>query len=112
MGMCICRRLLRVEDLEDVHGLFKDFVVEHRPSLNIDEVATGEAWFGRRALERNLVDELKTSDEYLVDKCEEMDVFQVRYLQHKHKLERLIDKMSKIWTPPKFGYGLAEENFG
>ena len=101
-----------VDDLEDVHWLFKDFVVENRPSVNIEEVATGEAWFGRRALERNLVDELKTSDEYLVEKCEVMDVFQVRYVLHKHKLDRLMDKVVKLLKPTDFRNTIPEEHIG
>ena len=88
-----------VDDLEDVHVLFKEFVTEHRPSLNIEEVATGEAWFGRRALDRNLVDELKTSDEYLIEKCDETDVFQVRYVIHKHRFDRLMEKMTRLAMP-------------
>ncbi|MBT4493665.1 MAG: protease SohB [Gammaproteobacteria bacterium] len=88
-----------VDDLEDVHRLFKDFVSDHRPSVEIEEVATGEAWFGTRALDRKLVDELKTSDEYLVDRCDEMDVFQVRYVLHKHKLDVLMDKVTRLMSP-------------
>lgn len=88
-----------VDDLEDVHALFKDFVTEHRPAVDIEEVATGEAWFGRRALEHKLVDELKTSDEYIIEKCDEMDVFHIRYVIHKHRLERFMDKVASIAAP-------------
>jgi len=101
-----------VDDLEDVHKLFKDFVTEHRPAVAIEEVATGEAWFGRRALERNLIDELKTSDEYLVHKCEEMDVFQVRYVLHKHKLDRLMDKVTKLMMPSVSRHSIPEQHIG
>ena len=48
-----------LEELEDVHVLFKEFIAENRPAVNIAEVATGEAWYGKRALEHKLVDELK-----------------------------------------------------
>ena len=47
--------------------IFKGFVADNRPSLDIDEVATGETWFGKDALARNLVDKLKTSDDVLLD---------------------------------------------
>ena len=53
-------------DIEDVLTLFKAFVAQQRPSLNIDEVATGETWFGADALERGLCDELKTTDDVLL----------------------------------------------
>ena len=57
------------------------------------------AWFGRRALEHRLVDELKTSDEYIIGRCDEMDVFHIRYVIHKHRLERFMDKLASIAAP-------------
>ena len=84
------------EELEDIHLLFKDFVSENRPSVSIEEVATGEAWFGARALERKLVDELKTSDEYILELCAERDVFQVQYIQNKNRLDRFFERLTRI----------------
>ena len=55
------------KDIEAVLVLFKGFVEQNRPSLDIDNVATGETWFGNDALQRNLVDKLKTSDDVLLD---------------------------------------------
>ncbi len=78
-----------VEEIEDVHRLFKDFVRGHRPGLDIERVATGETWFGQRALDLGLVDELVTSDEYIVKACDEADVFEVRYVEKKPLPERL-----------------------
>ena len=68
-----------LEDLEDTHVLFKEFVGEQRPQLDIDKVATGEIWYGRRALEEKLIDEIMTSDEYIMDRLEDYDVFQVKH---------------------------------
>ncbi|MFP3441309.1 S49 family peptidase, partial [Pantoea sp. SIMBA_133] len=51
-----------LEDLEDTHGLFKEYVSERRPDLDIAAVANGDIWFGKRALEVKLIDEIKTSD--------------------------------------------------
>jgi serine protease SohB len=42
------------EDIEGVFNLFRDFVKENRPQLDIEKVATGETWFGTAALERGL----------------------------------------------------------
>ena len=50
------------EELEEVHTLFQEFVVDNRPELDI--AATGEAWYGSRALELRLIDALATSDEH------------------------------------------------
>jgi len=81
-----------VEELEETHGLFKDFVSEYRESVDIDKVATGEIWYGKQALEVNLVDELMTSDQYLMDAAEEADIYEVRYELKKS----LQDKLSEI----------------
>lgn len=77
------------EDIEDIHALFKEFVTSHRPQLNIEEVATGEIWFGQRALSKSLVDELMTSDEYITNACEKSDVFEVKYKIKKTLPEKL-----------------------
>ncbi len=78
-----------VEDIEDIHVLFKDFVQQHRPQLNIEKVATGEIWFGQRAIDNALVDELMTSDEYIVKACNDSDVFEVKYCEKKSLPEKL-----------------------
>lgn len=53
-------------DIDATHDLFKQHVADHRPNLDISKVATGEYWYGKRALELGLVDELKTSDDFLL----------------------------------------------
>jgi serine protease SohB len=77
------------EELEDTHALFKEFVAEFRPQVDIEQVATGEVWFGKRAIAANLVDELMTSDEYLTAACADADVFLVRFEEKKSLQERL-----------------------
>lgn len=81
------------EDLEGVLVLFKAFVSEHRPKLDIDSVATGEVWFGQDALKQNLVDELKTSDDVLLELLkEEKEIYSVRFRdpERKSPLARLL----------------------
>lgn len=70
------------EELEDTHLLFKEFVSRWRPQLDIAQVATGEHWFGERAIAMKLVDELVTSDEYIVNAAKDADVYRV-WWQHK-----------------------------
>ncbi len=77
------------EELEDTHRLFKQFVTDHRPQVAIDSVATGEHWFGSRAMALKLVDVLQTSDDYLLERARTMDVFAVRYKRKKPLAERL-----------------------
>lgn len=77
------------QDLNITHDLFKRFVASYRPQLSIDEVATGEVWLGMAALENQLVDELKTSDEYLAERAKQADVFHLHYVQRKSFQERM-----------------------
>ncbi|MBQ0782873.1 MAG: protease SohB [Amphritea sp.] len=90
-----------IEDLEDTHSLFKEFVTEFRPQVDMETVATGEVWFGRRALAVNLVDEISTSDEYLISACETADVYSVRY-EYKKTLQDRISEMSIKTTDSLF----------
>jgi serine protease SohB len=84
-----------LEELEDVHALFQEFVSANRPSVDIGAVATGESWYGRRALDRKLVDEIATSDEYLLRASEEADVYEVRWVEHKRPLDRIFDRVTQ-----------------
>lgn len=84
------------EELEDTHALFKAFVAEYRPQLDLERAATGEHWFGTRALALNLVDELSTSDDYLLKRVREADVFEVRHHHKKALSERLGLGLAKL----------------
>ena len=78
-----------LEELEETHSLFKDFVSTNRPSLDIDKVATGEVWYGQNALKVGLVDDLQTSDAFVQARLPEWDVFEVRFVQKKNWQEKL-----------------------
>ena len=77
------------ENIDETHQLFKDFVIANRSQVDIDQIATGEHWYGTRALELNLVDELCTSDDYLVRSAENADLFLINYVRHKPFTERI-----------------------
>ncbi|MGH8438367.1 MAG: protease SohB [Pseudomonas sp.] len=77
------------EDLDVTHQLFKDFVSRYRPQLHIDDVATGEVWLGVAALNKQLIDELKTSDEYLGDRAREANLYHLHYAERKSLQERV-----------------------
>lgn len=67
------------EELEDVHGLFKNVVATYRPDMDLETVATGEHWYGSSALDLKLADEVKTSDELLRELANERDLYLVTY---------------------------------
>lgn len=77
------------EELEDTHTLFKDFVRENRRGLDISKVATGEHWYGLRAMDLGLIDELMTSDEYLLRRSKDTEVFEVSWQVRRTLAERL-----------------------
>jgi serine protease SohB len=77
------------EDLDITHQLFKDFVARYRPQLHIDEVATGEVGLGVAALNRQLVDTLQTSDEYLSERARNANLFHLHYAERKSLQERI-----------------------
>lgn len=93
-----------VEELEDTHVLFKEFVSEHRPQVDVVKVATGEVWFGRRAKDVNLIDEIQTSDEYLFAQAETADIYEVEFAHKKSLPEKLgfaaqaaVDRLLMTW---------------
>jgi serine protease SohB len=93
-----------IEELEDTHILFKEFVSEHRPQVDIAKVATGEVWFGLRAKDVNLIDELQTSDEYLFAQAETADIYEVEFTHKKSLPEKLgfaaqaaVDRLLMTW---------------
>lgn len=67
-------------DVEEILVLFRDFVAQNRPQLDIDRVATGETWFGTKAMELNLCDAIQTVDSLLMEYVGEgNDVYEVEY---------------------------------
>ncbi|WP_461482211.1 protease SohB [Porticoccus sp.] len=84
-----------IEDLEEIHDIFKQFVKNHRKQVDINEISTGKVWLGSHALEVSLVDEIKTSDEYLLSRSKEADIYLVKFVYHKSLSEK---------------FGLAAEN--
>ncbi len=83
------------EELNETHQLFKDFVKRMRPSLDIEQVATGEHWYGQQAVEKGLVDEINTSDEVILSLMEGREVVNVRYMQRKRLIDRFTGSAAK-----------------
>lgn len=77
------------EEIQDTHELFKEFIHEYRPAVKIQEVATGEVWFGSRAKDKGLVDDIQTSEEYLLEQSAHSDLYRVNYVEKRTLQERL-----------------------
>lgn len=77
-----------LEELEETHTLFKVHVAEHRHQVDVDLIATGEVWYGSQALGLKLVDQVQTSDEWLMQRRDH-DLFLVRYEQKRSWQEKV-----------------------
>lgn len=84
-----------IEDLNETHELFKQFVHHNRPSLDIDAVATGEYWYGTQALDKGLIDQIGVSDDIIISAIETKEIISIRYTQGKKMLERFTGSMSE-----------------
>ncbi|WP_259566071.1 protease SohB [Enterobacter sichuanensis] len=83
------------EDLNETHHLFKDFVHRMRPTLDIEQVATGEHWYGVQALEKGLVDAVGTSDDLLLNLMDGRELVGVRFTQRKRLLDRFTNSAAE-----------------
>lgn len=85
-----------IEQLEETHTLFKQYVSKYRPQLNLQAVATGEYWYGEQALGLGLVDKIKTSDDFVLEKLkEDALILEVTYEKTKTFQEKIADILGK-----------------
>ncbi len=78
------------EEIEEVHELFKTQITAHRPQLDIERVATGEHWYGTRALDLGLIDEVQTSDDFLGEAATDFDLYRLVFKRRRPLPERLL----------------------
>ena len=84
--------------LEDIHVLLKEFIVSKRKNIDIEKVATGEYWYGKSALALNLVDQIMTSDEYILSMRDKFSIVRVKYkpsTTFADKISKVSSKLSK-----------------
>lgn len=90
------------EQIEEVHTLFKNHVSKNRSDIDISKVATGEYWYGQQALDLNLVDELGTSDDFLMKQHSEYKIYEVKYSGKKSLQEKICEGLTlqteSLWT--------------
>ena len=86
------------EQVEEIHELFKNQIREHRPQVDLERVATGEHWYGIRALELKLVDELKTSDDVLLEAAKDSDLYHIAYKRRRNWQERFLGGAESLLT--------------
>ena len=84
--------------IDEIHSLFQRFVADFRPQLDMEQVATGEYWYGRQALDLKLIDALQTSDDYLVNTSTDADIYLLKYSVKKRLSERFLSSMHQAVT--------------
>ncbi len=84
------------DQLEEIHELFKSSVNEYRPQLDLERVATGEHWYGSKALELGLIDQIRTSDELLIEMAKKYEIFSVKLKVKKPLKKRLLSNIDSL----------------
>lgn len=87
------------QELEETHLLFKEFVKSNRPSLDINEVATGEHWYGTQALELGLIDEINTSDDVILSRIDDVNILEVSFIKKSSVTDKLFRKTQMLIEP-------------
>ncbi len=87
------------EDLEKIHQAFRNYLLANRSQLNLEQVATGEHWLASDALDLKLVDLLKTSDDYLMDKMDAFNAFNIRVHAKRSLADKLLQPAMKLLHP-------------
>ncbi len=89
------------QELEETHTLFKDFVSNNRSQVNIEQVATGEHWYGTQALDLKLVDVISTSDDYLLGSTQDADIYEISYTMKKSLVEKISSSLFSCYQQTK-----------
>ncbi len=83
------------QEVNEAHELFKAFIASNRPIVDIEHLATGETWYGTKARDIRLIDEIITSDDYLLKASEKNNIFKVTYTIKKSIVDRLSLSLQK-----------------
>lgn len=80
--------------LEEIHTHFKSYITKYRPTLNMDKIATGEYWLGTEAKKLGLIDNIITSDAYILSLLKDnKKVYEVNLKEEKqNNLKRFFAK--------------------
>lgn len=89
-------RIKFIQTLENTHKLFKTFIKENRPQIDVEKVSTGEYWYGIDALKFNLIDKIQTSEEYIMEKMTEVNIYEIEICDKKSVKNNIIENIKFI----------------
>ncbi|KTD51774.1 signal peptide peptidase SppA [Legionella quinlivanii] len=87
------------EDLEKIHHAFREFVLQNREQIDINQVSTGEHWLSLDAFKLKLVDELKTSDEVIIEKLNHFNVYKIISHHRQSLASKILKPAAKMLHP-------------
>ena len=82
-----------ISEQEDLHVVFKDFVKENRSKIQVAKVSTGEVWQGEKAKKLGLIDEIGTSDDYLLKLASKFKLLEIQYLKKSLLQQELVQQL-------------------
>ncbi|MDX2347106.1 MAG: protease SohB [Legionella sp.] len=85
------------DDLEAIQTVFRDHVFMYRTQIDIDKVSTGEHWLAKDAVDLGLIDELKTSDDYLYDDIDKFNTLVLNTPVKQSVTNKLIKPLSRLF---------------
>lgn len=99
-----------LDDLSAIHERFKELVGRYRPQLDLAAVTEGDFWLAEDAVVLGLVDQLETSDSYLVTRAKDCDVVSVTWVPQvgvdqrlkkafSSSLQGAVDSLSQRYVP-------------
>lgn len=84
------------EEIEETHILFKKFIQQYRPQLDINQVATGEHWYAIDALGYQLIDSIATSDSVITEKLDDFQVYELTFEEPQSFKKKIFSGVSMV----------------
>ncbi len=83
-------------ELEAIHHTFKAFIQLHRKNVDVERAATGEVWLASAAKELGLIDELITSDDFILKQRNHYRLLEIKYKSKKNWPSKLSEAGANI----------------
>lgn len=81
-------------ELANTHELFKNHIAQYRPQLDMEKLATGETWYGVEALPLGLIDQISTSDDYILS---HLNSHRILHLKAPEEKPSFLAKLKGKW---------------
>ncbi|MDF1760361.1 MAG: protease SohB [Coxiellaceae bacterium] len=83
-------------EIDETHELFKSHIQQCRPIVDLEQVATGEHWYGQQAIDFKLVDQLQTSDDFLLNSRHDFHLYEISYKMKQPLVKKLLSASESL----------------